>query len=160
MIIMPDHVKKTVQGVEHELTKSIMSELPRSSLRFIETDGDVDIDGFVRSRHGKRQDVRGRVIIHPTTMQKRHLSIVHDLDRTPHAGTTHTFDELAQCVDDEFGLVFMQQTSRVEDFDRVESNLRVGTKPSRLPGFRRLGLGGISAGALLNIIHVGRWHHE
>ena len=93
-------------------------------------------------------------------MQKRHLSITHDLDRASDAGPPHAFDQLSQGVHDEFDLVHVQQTGRVENFDRFSrSNLRIGVKPSRLPGFGRLGLGGVSSGALLNIIHVGGWHH-
>lgn len=159
MIIMPTHVQKAVECVENQFTKTVMSVLPRSSFRLVQTDRDVDIDRLVGGGHRKRQDIGGRLIVHPSTMQKRHLTIVDDLDRTTNTGTIKSLHESAECIHDEFDLVLVQKTGRVENFDDVGSNLGVGVTPSRLPGFGRLGLGGISSGALPGVIHVVGWHH-
>ena len=159
MIVMTAHVQKPVECVENQLTKTVMAVLPRSSFRFIHTDRDVHIDRILGGGHRKREDIGGRLVVHPSTVQKRHLSIVDDLDRTTNTGTIKSLHESAQCIHDEFDLVLVQKTGRVENFDHVGSNLRVGVSPWRLPGFGRLGFGGVASGGLLSVIHVGGWHH-
>ena len=140
-VVVPEDVQDPMQSVEQQLPKAIMSELSAAAFGFRQTDRDVRIDRLVGSGHRKGQDIRGRGIIHPTTMQQAHTPVIDDLQDTSLAGRSELLEQPLKTVMEEFTFLITKLVGSIDDFQPFNLRSRGGLR--RLRRLRRFSAGGI-----------------
>ena len=140
-VVVPEDVQDPMQSVEQQLPKAIMSELSAAAFGFRQTDRDVRIDRLVGSGHRKGQDIRGRGIIHPTTMQQAHPTVIHDFQHTAMAGGSKLLQESLKTVVEERTFLLAELPGSIDDFKQLDLRSRFGLR--RLGRLRRFPAGGV-----------------